>query len=294
MKGFIKLTSILCMVFAITAVYGQARKQPVITSGRVNTLGKFSFQYGRLEISAKLPRTADGLWPALWLLGADNDKAGWPDCGEIDLLEMGHFSGFAEGTQTKLFSAAAHWGPVQRDGSHPNYSVFRTNNYALQYGSFHLFTLSWDRQYIRMYLDLDKLPEEQRAQAIPYFEMKITPELEKYFCKPYSLIMNLAAGGNYTGITGETGIDKISALNKGNNFQAAMYIDFVRVYDLQGNLIFNDEFNGSRLDTSKWNIEENNDGGGNQELQSYRRRNVSLDKDRASGKNCLVISAKRE
>jgi beta-glucanase (GH16 family) len=284
---------VLCVFFVTAAAYGQP-KQQLITSGRVNTLGKFSFRYGRLDISARIPKTANGLWPALWLLGADYGTTPWPDCGEIDVLEMGHASGIQAGTQDKHFGAAAHWGPVMPDGSHPNYALFRTNTYALQHGAFHLFTLIWDSRRISMYLDLDKLPEEQRARAKPYFEIEITPELEPYFCKPYAIIMNLAAGGTYTGITGKENSGKLSALNPGNQFTAAMYVDYVRVYDEQGLLLFSDEFDGPRLDTAKWNVEVNDSGGGNQELQSYRRQNVRIDKDRASGKNCLVLSAKRE
>jgi hypothetical protein len=287
---------VICIIYA-AAAYGQTsalNKAQSITSGRVNTLGKFSFQYGRVDISVKLPRTANGLWPALWFIGSDFGKTPWPDCGEIDLLEMGHASGIKAGTQDKLFSAGAHWGPVQNDGSHPNYAVFTANKYGLQYGDFHLFTLVWSRNRISMYLDLDKVPAELRSYAKPYFEMEITPELEKYFCKPFSIIMNLAAGGTYTGITGRNNINRISALNAENKFLAAMYIDFIRVYDEEGKLIFNDDFIGARLDSALWNLEANDDGGGNEELQSYRRQNVTTEKDKASGKGCLVLSAKLE
>ena len=62
------------------------RKNGLIMSGRVNTKAKKSFKYGKLEASIKLPRTANGLWPALWLMG-DNNKE-WPACGEIDIMEM--------------------------------------------------------------------------------------------------------------------------------------------------------------------------------------------------------------
>jgi hypothetical protein len=144
-----------------------------------------------------------------------------------------------------------------------------------------------------MYLDLDKVPEEHRARAAPYFEMEITEELEKFFCRPFSIVINLAVGGNYTGITGDNNKDKISALNQGNSFQAAMYIDFVKVWDQEGKLIFIDEFFGTRIDTDKWNVEVNDDGGGNQELQGYRRPNVTVGKDRVSGKNCLILTAKK-
>jgi len=195
---------------------------------------------------------------------------------------MGHVSGKETGIQHKLFSAAAHWGSGQQDDGHQNYTILRTNTYGLQYGAFHLITMIWNRQRIRLYLDLDKLPEEQRAHAKPYFEMEITEELEQFFCKPFSLAINLAAGGNYTGITGKENMDRISALNQENSFQAAMYIDYVRVFNEEGNLIFFDSFPGSRIDTSKWNIEVNDSGGagfaGGSQLQSYRRQNVNIDK----------------
>ncbi|MDR2470862.1 MAG: family 16 glycosylhydrolase [Treponema sp.] len=262
-----------------------------ISSGRINSRGKFSFQYGRLDASIRLPRTADGLWPAFWLLGAGFPQTPWPDCGEIDVLEMGHRDGIASGRQARYFGAAAHWGPVQSDGSHPSHGAFVNNRYALQYGDFHLFTLVRSRRWIRMYLDLDKLPAEQRGTAKPYFEMEITPELEPYFSKPFFIVLNLAAGGNYPGIFEAGGV---TALNEANGWQAAMYVDYIRAWDEKGVMIFNDEFNAARLDSGKWNIEENDSGGGNAEVQVYRRQNITLGKDKASGKGCLVITARRE
>jgi len=291
---------LFCSALALTGpvVYGQAGGTQranlppgsAITSAKVNTLGKFKFQYGRLDISVKIPRTADGLWPAVRLVGADYATAGWPECGEITLMEMGHHSGISAKTHTKQVGAAVHWGPARADGSAPTREIFRTNNYALQYGAYHLFTLIWNQERIRMYLDLDKLTPELRQNAKPYFEMEITPELEKYFRKPFSIVINMAAGGDYTGVSGE--VNNVTALHTGNNFQTAMYIEYIRVYDPQGKVLFNDEFNGARLDSAKWNVEEG--GGSNGELQTYRRQNVRIDKDRATGKNCLILSTRRE
>ena len=56
------------------------------TSARLKTQGKFSQAYGRFEARVKIPR-GQGIWPAFWMLGNDIDKPGWPDCGEIDIME---------------------------------------------------------------------------------------------------------------------------------------------------------------------------------------------------------------
>ena len=56
------------------------------TSARMKTEGLFSVQYGRLEWRAQLP-IGTGTWPALWLLGTNFTTIGWPDCGEIDVME---------------------------------------------------------------------------------------------------------------------------------------------------------------------------------------------------------------
>ena len=56
------------------------------TSARMKTQGKFSQAYGRFEARIRIPRR-QGIWPAFWMLGDDIDKVGWPECGEIDIME---------------------------------------------------------------------------------------------------------------------------------------------------------------------------------------------------------------
>ena len=56
------------------------------TSARLKTKGKFDQAYGRFEARIKIPR-GQGMWPAFWMLGNDFDQAGWPGCGEIDIME---------------------------------------------------------------------------------------------------------------------------------------------------------------------------------------------------------------
>ena len=79
--------------------------KPDLTSARLFTKDKVSFKYGKLETRIMIPKTANGLWPAFWLLG---NTGTWPSCGEIDVLEMGHFDGIKNGTQEKYYSGACH------------------------------------------------------------------------------------------------------------------------------------------------------------------------------------------
>ncbi len=80
-----------------------------VVSGRVNTKNKKYFKYGKVEASIKLPETANGLWPAFWMMG--NNKQEWPACGEIDIMEMGDAQGIANGTSTTRVNTALHYGP---------------------------------------------------------------------------------------------------------------------------------------------------------------------------------------
>ncbi|NDV46812.1 T9SS C-terminal target domain-containing protein [Paludibacter sp. 221] len=202
--------------------------QKKFTSGRLTTQGKMHFKYGKLEARIKMPETANGLWPAFWLLGANYAEVNWPRCGEIDILEAGNADGIKSNTQERYFNGACHWG-VYANGGYPNYAKHSTAPYSLQ-DDFHLYTIIWDKDYVRMYLDLDKYPD-----AEPYFAMAINGYDDinspgHYFDKPFFVILNLAVGGHFTGITGSANISKITALNESNNFQSAMYVDYVRLY----------------------------------------------------------------
>ncbi|MCL1936897.1 MAG: family 16 glycosylhydrolase [Candidatus Azobacteroides sp.] len=198
-----------------------------VTSGRIHTQDKMSFQHGKLEASIRFPHTANGLWPAFWMLGNDISTVGWPKCSEIDICEMGNHTGINAGTQDRYFNGACHWGE-SIDENHPSYAVHTTNAYSLQ-DDFHLFTLIWDNNYIKMYLDLDKNPD-----ANPYYEMDIRSATDQeadhpanYFHKPSFVLFNLAVGGNFPQIWD---INQITALSAANNYEAKMYVDFIKLY----------------------------------------------------------------
>ncbi|PZX20811.1 putative secreted protein (Por secretion system target) [Breznakibacter xylanolyticus] len=193
------------------------------TSGRVVTQNKVSCRYGKIEARIHLPHTANGLWPAFWMMGEDIATVGWPQCGETDILEMGHASGITNGTQDRLFNGACHWGPSWQN--HPMYAKETTWPTSIQEG-FHLFTLVWTETAIKMYLDQDKNPN-----VAPYYEMAITNTATlndpgHYFHKPFHILLNLAVGGNFPGIWD---INKVTALDA-NGTAAKMYIDYVRIY----------------------------------------------------------------
>jgi len=200
------------------------------TSGRLKTSGKMAFKYGKIEGRIKLPSTANGLWPAFWMMGDDYSQVGWPKCGEIDILEAGDATGIGNGTQDRRFNGWFHWGESWNGGSYPNWGKAGANAYSIQDDEFHLFTLIWDKNSMKMYLDLDKDPDKE-----PYVEMGISGgdgpgQVGRYFHKPFYVIFNVAVGGNFTGITGNSNIPKVTALNEANNYEARMYVDYVRVY----------------------------------------------------------------
>jgi beta-glucanase (GH16 family) len=183
------------------------------TSARIITMNKVRFKYGYVVASIKLPKTANGLWPAFWMMGNDFGSVGWPRCGEIDILEMGNSTGIADGTQERYLNGACHWGQ-----SYARHSAW---DYSLQDGRFHTYTCVWDENYIRMYIDRETHPGEG-----PYFEMKITENMGGTNCfrKECFLLLNMAVGGNFPGINDIAGV---TALASG---QAAMEVDYVRVF----------------------------------------------------------------
>lgn len=80
------------------------------TSGRLNSMHKVSFTHGKIEARIKLPKLANGLWPAFWMMGEDFDKVNWPKCGEIDIMEMGMKEAVSAGTTQHTVARTIHWG----------------------------------------------------------------------------------------------------------------------------------------------------------------------------------------
>ena len=206
-----------CLILTATKEHYLTRE---CTSGRVNTLEHTYFQYGKIEARIWFPNTANGLWPAFWMMGNDFNQVGWPACGETDIVELGNSTGF-NGNQDRYFNGASHWGP---DWEHHYYDANAIyNSFSVEDG-FHIFTCIWTPENVAMYVDRDAHPNKE-----PYFQLTITPSSNddaqgKYFHKPNFIIFNLAIGGNFPGIYD---INGITALAGGPR---SMYVDWVRIY----------------------------------------------------------------
>ncbi|MDL2214946.1 glycoside hydrolase family 16 protein [Dysgonomonas sp. OttesenSCG-928-M03] len=188
------------------------RKENRIFSGRVNSQGKKSFKYGRIEASIKLPKTADGLWPAFWMMG-DNDKS-WPQCGEIDIMEMGERNGIASGTSEVFVNTAIHYGSNVENHQQEFHAADVAN--SLQDGKYHTYTLDWNENSLTITID----------NVIFYsFDISEASGRSGYFQDNFYILFNLAVGGDFPGIHN---INDITALKDGEKVN--MYIDWVKVY----------------------------------------------------------------
>lgn len=168
------------------------------TSARLITKGLFEQKYGRFEARIQLP-WGQGLWPAFWLLGNDIDTVGWPQCGEIDVMEY-------RGQQPTIIHGSVH-GPGY-SGSEAISKSYDLINDRFDTG-FHVFGIEWGPEYINFYVD-DVLYNQ------------ITPEDvtgEWVYDHPFYIILNVAVGGNFVG-----------SPNNQTVFPQTMLVDYVRVY----------------------------------------------------------------
>lgn len=171
------------------------------TSARLTTQGKRSFQYGRVDIRALLPK-GKGIWPALWMLGNNFNTTGWPDCGEIDIMEMVG----GNGGENKVYGTL-HW---EFNGEHADAGGSKTlssstYNFAEAY---HVFSIIWDENTIKWYVD-----DQQ------YFVIDITGSDMSEFHQEQFFIFNVAVGGNWPGSPDATTI-----------FPQQMKVDYIRVF----------------------------------------------------------------
>ncbi len=174
------------------------KTQSGYTSARLKTQGKFATAYGKVEARMKIP-FGQGIWPAFWMLGEDISKAGWPACGEIDVMEN-------IGKEPNIVHGTVH-GPGYSGGNGIGKSITLKNRVA---DDFHIFTVVWEPESIEFFVD-----------GVSYH--KVTPaslpaNTQWVFNKPFFLLLNLAVGGSWPGNPDDT-----------TQFPQDLIVDWVRV-----------------------------------------------------------------
>jgi len=170
------------------------------TSARLVSKDKGDWTYGKFEIRAKLP-AGTGMWPAIWMMPTDDEYGGWPNSGEIDIMEnLGYIPYFIASTvQTKAYS---HLLETQKTSIVPVTDC---------YTAFHSYILEWDKAELRFYID---------TNLYSTFKNDGTGIATWPFDKKFHLLLNVAVGGTFGGAQG---IDD-------SIFPQSMVIDYVRIY----------------------------------------------------------------
>lgn len=162
------------------------------TSARLLSKGKYSFKYGRIEVRAKFP-TGIGTWPAAWMLGDNVGTAGWPACGETDIVE--HL-----GRDLNKIYGTLHY-PGHSGGNADGNTIIIPDATT----AFHTYAVEWSATTIKIYVDAQLYHTVANSSALP-------------FNQNFFILLNMAMGGNFGGP-----VDPAFT-------SATMEIDYVRVY----------------------------------------------------------------
>lgn len=165
------------------------------TSSRITTKNKKNFKYGKIEARIKMPKFK-GVWPAFWMLGANQDSVGWPKCGEIDIMEAINDENLVYGT--------LHWfNDLGNNNADSGSSVAVANR-----TEYHVYGVEWTADKLRWYVD-----------GKVYRTMDVSNDSFSEVRKEYFVIFNMAIGGQWPGYD----IDETA-------FPATMEVDWVRAY----------------------------------------------------------------
>ncbi len=169
------------------------------TSARLITRNLRSFKYGRIDIRALLPK-GQGIWPALWMLGNNLSSVGWPQSGEIDIMEM-----VGGGGRENQIHGTIHW---DEDGNHAQTGSGYTLTSGTYADKYHVFSILWDESAIKWYID-----------DTEFYDASITSENMSEFHQEFFFIFNIAVGGNWPGNPDSQTV-----------FPQRMKVDYVRVF----------------------------------------------------------------
>lgn len=181
------------------------------TSGRIKTMDKKYFRYGKIAARIRLP-FGYPLWPGFWLLGSDYDKVNWPACGEIDIMEMK--GGVKNGERTVYGSI--NW--LFEENDQTAYWKYSTGTNYLPVGKrlsddYHVFEVEWLK---------DKIIWKMDGKA--YFSQQITSSDRTEFHKPFGILFNIHVGGIFYDEPFPEAADVTAPMPQ------TMVVDWVRVY----------------------------------------------------------------
>ena len=194
---------------AITALKISPKKKEICyygycewSSARLTTKNKVWIKYGTIESRIQMP-AGKGTWPAFWMLGQNIDEVSWPNSGEIDISE-------GLGRTPYLTYATIH-GPGFFGGT----SIGTTRAYSQKLSAgYHIYGINWIEDSIEWTFDGEVIFTQSRESIAPKTWV---------FNQPFSLILNVAMGGEFGG---EIGKDAKSGLQ--------MKIDWIRVKKFNG------------------------------------------------------------
>jgi beta-glucanase (GH16 family) len=170
------------------------------TSARIKTAGLFEQKYGRFEARIQIPK-GQGMWPAFWMLGNNIGTVGWPDCGEVDIMEN-------VGKEPDKVHGTIHGPGYSGTGGPTGTDTLASGKFA---DGFHLFAVEWEPNVIRFYVD-STLYETRTPADLPAGTTWV-------FDHPFFIILNVAVGGDWPGPPDNTTV-----------FPQNMLVDYVRVY----------------------------------------------------------------
>lgn len=180
----------------VKCYYGPCR----YTSAKITTRGKMLVSpTGKVEARIKLPE-GQGLWPAFWLLGTTCAQVGWPDCGEIDIME-------SKGSLPTLSSSALHGPGYSGQTPFANWQKFPSGRIT----DFHTYAVEWNQRSVQWFVD-----------GVQHYQVGAT-DIHAFgksvLGKSFFVILNLAIGGHFDGNPRSDSI-----------FPATMLVDYVRVF----------------------------------------------------------------
>ena len=212
----VKIENGILIISAICPSGNIGKRDGSITSGRINSLDKASFRYGKIQARIKIPYQ-NGIWSAFWLMGSNFAKVGWPQCGEIDVMKT-----FAKYLSDNENEGVLHWWNEDANKKTDSIDYYMFDSPLPNVGQFsesladdyHIYEVEWNKEKIIW-----------RVDGIDFYREYITDSNKSEFHNDFFIIFNVAVGGNLGGDVDE------DTFKKNNVYTPrSLYIDWIRVY----------------------------------------------------------------